>query len=479
STDCILEGLTISLEENIAVFDNTTAKQISGTAMGPHHSCSYADIAVDYAIDSYVMSDNNPWKAWIGFWGRFRDDIYCPWLGSKSELFQFDEWLNNLDPHLFFTIEVNENNIITFLDLELSIVDNKICTKITSKACDSHSYLLPSSCHPSHICRNIPKGIMQRVKRNCSDESSRAESYKQYASYLRSRYYGEGVIQEAISLAEATPIEKLLGMVEKDATKSSSRKYPLVIKFNPKLPPMAKYMREHAHILSLTPETDKLFNINTLFVTYKIEKNIRSLITKNKFKSANRDSTPELGLVTVNPPNPIPIAKDLGCYKCDYNCTLCKNYMLETKTIFSPNSTQTFVIKDRLTCQTKNVIYMIIDKLCPDVFYVGYTSDDMRTRWRNHKSHIKKEVKSCELSSHFTTTSNSIHKLDKSNQSAFTSQLSEQISVYLIERVEVVPEKEIVDLLRARENFWQAALKSCNLYGGINKRTNKRKTRVS
>ena len=318
---------------------------------------------------------------------------------------------------------------------------------------------------------------MQRVKRNCSDEISLAESYKQYAGHLRSRNYSEQVIQDAIGLAESTPREKLLGIVEKVAPKRSTRKYPLIIKFNPRLPPMAKYMRQHMDILSMTPESDKLFNKDSLFVTYKMEKNIKNLITKNKFKSADNNPTP--GQSPVNPLNSIPIINNFGCFKCDYNCTLCKNYMLETKVIFSPKTSQTFVIKDRLTCQTKNVIYMIIDKLCPDVFYVGYTSDDMRTRWCTHKSHIKKEVKSCELSSHFIAASNSTHKLDKSNQGAFTTQLSEQISVYLIERVVVEPNKEIIDLLKVRENFWQAALKSCSLYGGINKRSNKHMTRGS
>ena len=74
-------------------------KQHKGTAMGPHHSCSYADIAVDYAIDQYVMSHRNQWVERIGMWSRFRDDIYYSWLGPQEELLQFDAWSNELDPH--------------------------------------------------------------------------------------------------------------------------------------------------------------------------------------------------------------------------------------------------------------------------------------------------------------------------------------------------------------------------------------------
>ena len=130
STECIIAGLKITLEENIAQFDDKVAKQTSGTAMGPHHSCSYADVAVDYAIDRRVMSEENPWRSRIGIWARFRDDIYCPWLGSVEELTQFDHWLNQLDPSLNFTLESSSTHAIAYLDLSLSIVNDKVATKI-------------------------------------------------------------------------------------------------------------------------------------------------------------------------------------------------------------------------------------------------------------------------------------------------------------------------------------------------------------
>ncbi len=80
---------------------------------------------------------------------------------------------------------------------------------------------------------------------------------------------------------------------------------------------------------------------------------------------------------------------------------MCKNYLKVAKVVSSPNTNQTFMIKSRITCQTTNVIYVIYDKICHGVLYVGYTEDDMRVRWRNHKSHIKKGVKSCEIATHF------------------------------------------------------------------------------
>ena len=97
----------------------------------------------------------------------------------------------------------------------------------------------------------------------------------------------------------------------------------------------------------------------------------------------------------------------------------------------------------------------------------------MAVRWRNHKSHIKKGIKSCELASHFAQLSDSTHQIDKSNQAAFTSQLSEHIAVVLIESVKPKSSSDIETTLKEREDFWQGALKSTPLFGGINKRSNK------
>ena len=103
-------------------------------------------------------------------------------------------------------------------------------------------------------------------------------------------------------------------------------------------------------------------------------------------------------------------------------------------------------------------------------FYVGYTTDCMAVRWRNnHKSHIKNSIKSCELASHFIFLSSTTHKLDRTSQATFTSELSEHIAIILIESVKPSPSLDVESFLKELENFWQGALK------GINKRSNKHK----
>ena len=158
-----------------------------------------------------------------------------------------------------------------------------------------------------------------------------------------------------------------------------------------------------------------------------------------------------------------------GCVSCE-KCTLCKNFLRVAKVVTSPNTNQTFLIKSRITCLTKNVVYVIYDKVCPTVFYVGYTCDNMRERWTTHKSHIKTRVKSCEIASHFINLENTSHRLDRNPQAVYTSQLSKHLEVLLIECVEPVPGVPMKKVMEGRETFWKGALKAFTLFGGINKR---------
>jgi hypothetical protein len=178
-----------------------------------HHLCSYADIAIDYAIDQKVMSTLNPWRNNKGLWARFRDDIYCPWTGTKQDLASFDTWLNQLDPQLSFTMECSPESVV-FLDLKLSTKERAVVTSMYSKSSDTHAYLRPTSFHPAHICKNIPKGVMKRVRQNCSESEMRATAYEEYKQHLLRRDYNIDLIEEAIQLAESTSRDSLMGITD-------------------------------------------------------------------------------------------------------------------------------------------------------------------------------------------------------------------------------------------------------------------------
>ena len=66
-----------------------------------------------------------------------------------------------------------------------------------------------------------------------------------------------------------------------------------------------------------------------------------------------------------------------------------------------------------IDCLTRNVIYLINDNICK-ISSVGYTADNMKTRFANHKSHIKFNKRLCEVSKHIADNL-ILHELDKSS----------------------------------------------------------------
>ena len=177
----------------------------------------------------------------------------------------------------------------------------------------------------------------------------------------------------------------------------------------------------------------------------------------------------------VDPPDNIPHTSlndpSWGCRPCPKTCTICKNFLRTTNSFTSPKTTHTFRIKSHIDCNTEYVVYSVLDLKFHDIFYVGYTTDCMVVRWRNHKSHIKNNIKSCELASNFISLSSTTHKLDKTSQATFITELSEHIAIILLESVKPSPGLYVEFFLKERENFWQGDLKSTLLFGGIIKRT--------
>ena len=98
------------------------------------------------------------------------------WTGSLEKRELFLTFLNSIDSNLKFTIEVGGNELY-FLDLKLTLKDNKSQTKVYSKPTNSRLYLQANSCHHLPSILGIEKEIAVRLRRLCStDEESNNKS---------------------------------------------------------------------------------------------------------------------------------------------------------------------------------------------------------------------------------------------------------------------------------------------------------------
>ena len=99
-----------------------------------------------------------------------------------------------------------------------------------------------------------------------------------------------------------------------------------------------------------------------------------------------------------------------------------------------------YIVRPNLTCSSKNVIYLVSCKRC-QLQYIGSTTTEFKVRFRNHKSSMITNKKSCEVAVHFNSTSHSLQD--------FSFQCIDQIN-------DTNRQDDIDRLLITKEAYWSA-----------------------
>lgn len=225
--------------------------------------------------------------------------------------------------------------------------------------------MLPTSYHPLHICESIPYSVLSRVKRCCSVPEDFLKALEDYKGYLKDRGYSDRTINKAemklakVSRGQLRKVESAdVDEAEIKRPKKDFRCFPLVMKYNVKLPKMNQLIKKYQHILEWSPETTQLFPKGSVFVSYKVEPTIRQLLCKSAFPLLTNDSPCRIDAE---------IAPTIsgGCFKCGNKCKLCDLFLTEGEYAWSFNTHDKFKIKSKLNCGSGNVIYIIFDLYYP------------------------------------------------------------------------------------------------------------------
>ena len=450
STECITDALTLILNNNISYFNGRVYSQCSGTAMGPHHACSYGDISMD-PID-HTINSNEKYNNFIEFWARLRDDICAPWTGTVEDLLEFTEWINTLHPNITFKLESYSKISVNYLDCTIYKKDNKLCTTLYTKPSDTYAYLIPSSGHPTHIFKNIPYGVAVRCKRICTEDSEFNKHAANLTKVLIERGYNGKFVESEFNRVRLMDRKCLLDKSDSELDQereTGSRCFPLVADFNPKLPNVGQVLNRYKYILELEPGLKNVIKGENIFASFRKCKTIGDLLVNSRYPKLKKEHD---------------IQGSINCGKC----LMCKLYLVATNEITSPHTNNTFRISQNIKCSDEYVIYFILDKTC-NKGYVGRTENPMTRRWACHKSHIKYNHDGCKIAVHFNQFRN-LHKFDTNN---IDSTLPDEINVTLIDKI--IPEvwdspDTLFHKLCNKESYWQNQL--CTLYnnGGLNVR---------
>ena len=110
STECLIEGLEICLYSNNSKFDQYHLLQTNGTATGASNSCSYSHLAI-HRLEKLINNKRINNLGELFFYGRYGDDCFIIWNGSKERLNSFHQFLNSLDEDIKFIMKIAKGSL--------------------------------------------------------------------------------------------------------------------------------------------------------------------------------------------------------------------------------------------------------------------------------------------------------------------------------------------------------------------------------
>ena len=381
-------------------------QQIPLSAIGTKLAPTYACIYVDRVEQDFLKTQELQPLLWL----RFIDDISFICTHGKEELKTFMEKFNNFTPHLKFTYESSEKNI-SFLDLIITVSEQKLKTTLRIKSTDRHQYLHYASSHPEHTERSVVFNQTLRISRLCSEENDFKNYRSQMKSWFLKRGYPEKLIENEMRKVKfgKEGIKKAKGV----------KGIPFVVTYHPQLKNLGRIINQNIYLLNMNEETKKVFSPRPM-VSFRSPRKISSYLVRAKL---------------------YPLDRVVGSTKCGKKrCEVCMN-ISETNTFTSNVTGETYKINHKLTCDDNCLIYLLSCKCCGKQ-YVGETTDSFRYRWNNYKDNDRKHSRneSC-MQEHLFEHFNSM------GHNGFLN----NISIALIDN--------------KREDYWRKTLKICSPFG--------------
>lgn len=237
--------------------------------MGNPLSPLLADLFLDNLEKNLIFNNTSQFKN-IFHWSRYVDDILAFIDGSPSDAEDILQKINCLHPSISFTLEIEKNEELNFLDLKLKKLNNKINFSIFRKPTQTDHMIPATSNHPYqqkmsslncyiHRLLNIPMTV--------GDYNKEVLIIKQLAKI---NGYSPHIVDKIINKIKYKNRRNLAFSQQIDNTDNSEHIYR-------SLPYLGNISNNIARILTS--------QIPKLKISFKCKTNIKSLFSKTKDKT--------------------------------------------------------------------------------------------------------------------------------------------------------------------------------------------------
>lgn len=192
SIDFIKRLMNTCMQSSYLVWQGQIYKQMEGAPMGLSLSVVMANAYMEHFEKVAIQTAHLKPR----IWRRFVDDTYVIWPHGRDTLPAFLQHLNNISPSIKFTMEIEEDNQIPFLDILISRHNGKLTTTVYRKPTHTNVYLRQNSHHPDNIKLGVIKCLYERADKLC--DNTKVQQEKQYLNKVfKSNGYSETFIKQA------------------------------------------------------------------------------------------------------------------------------------------------------------------------------------------------------------------------------------------------------------------------------------------
>ena len=130
--------LTLSVKSSFFLFNGVYYKQIDGVAMGSPLAPTLANLFLTHYEGRWL--DNFPIQFRPRYYRRYVDDVFLM-FERKDQVKKFLKYMNTRHANIQFKCEEESNNKISFLDVSITRMNNKLVTSLYRKKTFSGVYM--------------------------------------------------------------------------------------------------------------------------------------------------------------------------------------------------------------------------------------------------------------------------------------------------------------------------------------------------
>ena len=204
SIDSVMELVTACVTTTYFRVEETYYQQVDGLAMGSPLSPAICNIYMEQQELNALQSSQQVPTLWL----RYVDDIFAIWPHGRQDLDHFLDHLNSRNPAIQYTMELEEDSVLPFLDVKIQKNEHHLSMSVFRKKTHTDRYLHYTSNHPTNVKRGIVRCLAERAKRVCSSNIELTKEQKSLEQAFRANGYPIGMIRRAMSQEARTPAQQ-------------------------------------------------------------------------------------------------------------------------------------------------------------------------------------------------------------------------------------------------------------------------------